>query len=47
MALTIFDIPLNVPNFKDPGNYRIEIVVTDHVKNEKVTEEIEFVVEGE
>ena len=47
MALTIFDIPLNIPNFKEPGEYRIEIRVTDHVKNETVTEKIEIVVEGE
>lgn len=47
MALTIFDIPLNIPNFKDPGDYRIKIVVTDHVNNKTVEDEVEFVVEGE
>ena len=47
IALTIFDIPLNVSNFKEPGDYTIEITVTDHVKNEKLTEEIAFVIEGE
>ena len=44
-ALTIFDIPLSVSNFKEPGNYTIEITVTDHIKNEKLTEEITFVIE--
>jgi len=47
MALTIFDIPLNVSSFKEPGDYTIEITVTDHIKNEKLTEEIAFVIEGE
>jgi GWxTD domain-containing protein len=46
MALTIFDIPLSIPNFKDPGEYKITIVVTDHVKNQTAEEEIEIVVEG-
>lgn len=45
MALTIFDVPLDIPNFEEPGEYRIEIAVTDHVNNETVTEEIEFVIE--
>ena len=47
MALTIFDIPLKISSFKEPGDYTIEITVTDHVKNEKLTEEIAFVIEGE
>lgn len=46
MALTTFDIPLNIPNFKEPGDYTIEITVTDHIKNEKLTETIEFTIEG-
>ena len=45
MALTIFDIPLNISNFKEPGDYTIEITVTDHIKNEKLMEEITFVIE--
>ena len=45
MALTTFDIPLNVSNFKEPGDYTIEITVTDHIKNEKLTETIAFVIE--
>ena len=47
MALTTFDIPLNVENFKQPGDYTLEITVTDHIKNEKITETIDFVIEGE
>ena len=47
MALTTFDITLNVSNFKELGDYTIEITVTDHIKNEKLTEEIAFVIEGE
>lgn len=46
MALTVFDIPLNIPNFEEPGEYKIEIAVTDHVKNETVTQDVEFVIEG-
>ena len=45
MALTVFDIPLNISRFKEPGDYTIEITVTDHIKNEKLTEEITFVIE--
>jgi len=47
MALTTFDIPLNIPNFKEPGDYTIEITVTDHIKNEKLTKTIDFAIEGE
>ena len=48
IALTIFDIPLNIPNFADPGDYTIQIKVTDHIKNVTLEEEIEIVViEGE
>ena len=47
MALTTFDIPLNIANFEQPGDYTIEITVTDHIKNEKLMETIEFVIEGE
>ena len=45
MALTIFDIPLNISRFKEPGDYTIEITVTDHIKNENLTEKIAFVIE--
>ena len=45
MAMTLFEIPLNISNFKEPGDYTIEITVTDHIKNEKLTEEITFVIE--
>lgn len=47
MALTIFDIPLNLPNFQDPGNYKVEVKVTDHVTNKVLTEEIAFVMQGQ
>lgn len=47
MALTIFDIPLNIPNFKDPGNYRVEVKVTDHVSGKTVTKEIPFEIQGD
>jgi GWxTD domain-containing protein len=47
MALTIFDIPLNLPNFKDPGDYKVEIKVVDHVKDKTITKEIPFVIKGE
>lgn len=46
MALTIFDIPLSLPNFKDPGTYRIEVHVMDKIKGERVKEEFELVIEG-
>ncbi len=47
MALTIFDIPLNLNNFKDPGDYRIELKVTDHVKGKTITKEIPFTMKAE
>jgi GWxTD domain-containing protein len=47
MALTIFDIPLNLPNFKDPGDYHIELKVTDKVKGKTIIKEIPFVIQGE
>ena len=46
MALTIFDIPLDIPNFKDPGAYQIEVHVMDKVKGERLKEEFEIVIEG-
>ena len=46
-AFTIFDIRLSASSFKEPGDYTLEITVTDHIKNEKLTEEIAFVIEGE
>lgn len=47
MALTIFDIPLNLPNFKDPGDYRVEVKVIDHVKDKTITKNIPFVIQGQ
>jgi len=46
VALTIFDIPLSLPNFKDPGVYRIEVHVMDKIKGERLKEEFELVIEG-
>ena len=45
-ALEIRQIPLNIPNFKEPGTYKVEIHVTDKIKGERLTEEFEFVIEG-
>lgn len=45
MALTIFDIPLSIKNFSEPGNYTVELHVTDHVSGSTLKEEIAFVVE--
>jgi GWxTD domain-containing protein len=42
MALTIFDISLNLPNFKDPGSYKIAVKVTDHTSGKTLTKEIPF-----
>ncbi len=42
MALTIFDIPLSIPNFKEPGNYKVTVKVTDKVTQKTLTEEIPF-----
>jgi GWxTD domain-containing protein len=42
MALTIFDIPLNIANFKEPGNYKVTVKVTDHVNQKSLTQEIPF-----
>ena len=46
MALTIREIPLNIRNFEEPGNYRIEIHVTDKITGEKLKKVVEFVIEG-
>jgi GWxTD domain-containing protein len=42
MALTIFDIPLSIPNFKEPGNYKVTVKVTDQVTKKIVTQDIPF-----
>jgi GWxTD domain-containing protein len=47
MALTIFDISLNLPNFKDPGNYKIALKITDHVSGKTITKEIPFEMRAE
>jgi hypothetical protein len=47
MALTIFDIPLSIPNFKEPGNYKVTVKVTDHVNQKTLTQEIPFQVQGQ
>ncbi|MGH9333181.1 MAG: hypothetical protein ACRD21_05460, partial [Vicinamibacteria bacterium] len=46
MALTIFDIPLNIPNFKEPGSYKVAVKVTDHVNQKSLTQEIPFEVKA-
>jgi hypothetical protein len=45
MALTIFDIPLSIPNFKEPGNYKVTVKVTDHVNQKSITQDIPFTVQ--
>jgi hypothetical protein len=45
MALTIFDIPLSISNFKEPGNYKVTVKVTDHVTQKTITQEIPFQVQ--
>jgi GWxTD domain-containing protein len=47
MALTIFDIPLSIPNFKEPGNYKVTVKVTDHVTKKTITQEIPFQVQAQ
>jgi GWxTD domain-containing protein len=47
MALTIFDISLNLPNFKDPGSYKIAVKITDHVSGKTITKEIPFEMRAE
>ena len=39
-AITVFDIPL--ASFP-PGNYTLRIQVTDHVKNEAITKDLDLV----
>ena len=45
VALTIVDLPLNIANFKKPGNYTIKIKVTDKTNKTTLTEEMDFVIE--
>ncbi len=47
MALTIFDIPLSIANFKEPGNYKVTVKVTDHVTKKAITQEISFQVQAQ
>jgi hypothetical protein len=47
MALTIFDIPLSIANFKEPGNYKVTVKVTDQVTKKVVTQDIPFEIKGE
>ncbi len=42
MALTIFDIPLSIPNFKEPGNYKVTVKVIDKVTGKTITRDIPF-----
>jgi len=45
-AVVPFGFPLSIPNFKEPGDYRVEIHLTDKKTGDKVTGEIEFTIEG-
>jgi GWxTD domain-containing protein len=45
MALTIFDVPLNIPNFSEAGEYTLEITVTDEVNKKTLKKEISFVIQ--
>jgi GWxTD domain-containing protein len=45
MALTIFDIPLSIKNFQEPGNYKVTVMVTDHVTQKTIAQEIPFQVQ--
>jgi GWxTD domain-containing protein len=47
MALTIFDIPLNIANFKEPGSYKVTVKVTDKVTQKTLTQEIPFEIKAE
>ena len=43
IAIGVMDVPL--ASF-EPGDYTVQLRVTDHVKDEVVTEDIDFVIEG-
>ena len=52
VALTIFDLPMNIPNFQEPGEYKLEVTVvdlevtvTDQTNQRIPTEEVAFEVE--
>ena len=45
IALTIFDVPLDIANFEEPGNYKLEVRVTDQTNQNVLTEELELVIE--
>ncbi|HJS75389.1 MAG TPA: hypothetical protein VJ921_13950, partial [Vicinamibacteria bacterium] len=47
MALTIFDIPLSIANFKEPGNYKVTVKVTDQVTKKTITQDIPFEIKAE
>ena len=46
-AISPFGIPLSIPNFKDPGDYRIQIKLTDQNTGDTATESINFTIGGE
>ena len=41
------EIPLSIPNFDEPGNWRMEVIVKDKVLSRTLTTNVEFVLEGE
>jgi GWxTD domain-containing protein len=47
MALTIFDIPLSIKNFTEPGNYKVTVKVTDHVNQKTLTKDIPFQIQAQ
>ena len=46
-AVVPFGFPLSIPNFKEPGDYRVQIKLTDHHTGKVATGDIEFTVESE
>ncbi len=47
MALTIFDIPLSIANFKEPGNYKVTVKVTDQITKKTISQDIPFEIKAE
>lgn len=40
-------IALNLPNFDQPGKWKVQVKVTDHILSKTLTQDVEFVLEGE
>ena len=46
-AVVPFGFPLSIRNFEEPGDYRVEVKLTDNVTGKNITQDVHFTVVGE